>query len=205
MIVRTYNVLRRGFFLCAFFLAFVTSNANATYVYINDGVISQRVSDKLEEMGKELFEKSGISVYVVAPASLNGLKITEYEKQVAASLKQPFALFVLAKNEQQVDIIYSESLEGKFDKEGILSPFPWKGTVIPLLSVKKDNDKYNAATLNGYADLVEQIASSLDIKLESAIGSTNRNMLHFVKYGIYGFLLFIILGYYFKKVRRKNV
>jgi uncharacterized membrane protein YgcG len=185
-------------------MVFFVNVANASVIYTNDGVISQKVSDKLEEMGSELFEKSGISVYVAAPKSLEGQSIQEYEEKVANSLNSPYVLFTLAKSEQQVDIIYSESLEGKFDKEKTLSPFPWSGTVIPLLSVKKDNDKYNAAILNGYADIVEQIANSYDIKLQSAIGNTNRDILFWVKMGIYVFVLVIILRYAYNLARKRN-
>lgn len=204
MIVNRYDILHRVLVLCAFFMVFFTSVANASLIYVNDEVISQRVSDKLLEMGNELFEKSGISVYVAAPKSLEGKTIKEYEQIVSSNLKTPYVLFTLAKSEQQVDIIYSESLEGKFDKEKTLSPFPWSGTVIPLLSVKKDNDKYNAAILNGYADIVEQIANSYDIKLQSAIGNTNRDMLFWVKMGIYTFVLVIILRYAYNLARRRN-
>jgi uncharacterized membrane protein YgcG len=204
MIVYRYDILHRVVLLCAFYMVFFINVANASVIYTNDGVISQKVSDKLEEMGSELFEKSGISVYVAAPKSLEGQSIQEYEEKVANSLNSPYVLFTLAKSEQQVDIIYSESLEGKFDKEKTLSPFPWSGTVIPLLSVKKDNDKYNAAILNGYADIVEQIANSYDIKLQSAIGNTNRDILFWVKMGIYAFVLVIILRYAYNLARKRN-
>ena len=65
-------------------------------------------------------------------------------------------------------------------------------------------DKYNVAILNGYADIVEQIAKSKNIELKSAIGSTNKSLIHYLRYGIYGFLLFVILGYFYQKRKSQN-
>jgi len=180
------------------------SIANASYVIVNDGIISEKVTQKVESLGAELFSKTGISVYVAIPKSLEKSPIKKYEESLSKELKEPFVLLTLAKNEQKVDILNSKSLEDKFDKESTLSPFPWNGTIIPLLSVKKENDKYNAALLNGYADIVEQIASSHNVTLEGAIGSTNKDIYHYVKILIYGFLIFVIFRYFYKLIRRKN-
>lgn len=205
MLVNRYDIKCRVFLLCTFFMVLIASSANASYVIRNDSILNEKVSQKIEEMGAELFKKTNISVYVAAVNSLDGVHITEYEKEISQNFKEPFALLTLSKNEHKVDIIHSTDLEKKFDKEAILSPYPWSGTIIPLLSVKKDNDKYNAALLNGYADLAERIAKSSNVQLESGLGNTNRDILFVVKMGIYGFLLFIIVGYYFKKVRKRNV
>lgn len=188
--------------LCAFFIC--VSVANASYLIVNDGVVSKKVSQKIESLGAELFSKTNVSVYVAAPESLEKKSIEKYEEILSEDLKKPFVLFTLAKNEQKVDILNSASLNDKFDKETTLSPFPWNGTVIPLLTVKKANDNYNAAILNGYADIVEQIASSYDVKLEGALGSTNKNIYHYLKIVVYGFLILIILRYFYKLIRRKN-
>jgi len=199
---RLNDVKRRVLVLCAFLI--YTSTAHASYVLINDGIISQKVTQKVESLGNELFLKTKVSVYVAIPNSLEKMDIKKYEESLSKELKEPFVLLTLAKNEQKVDIVNSKSLDDKFDKESTLSPFPWNGTIIPLLAVKKENDKYNAAVLNGYADIVEQIAASYNIKLEGAIGSTNKDIYHYIKILIYGFLIFVILRYFYKLIRRKN-
>lgn len=202
MISRLNDVKRRVLVLCAFFIC--ASNAHATYVLINDGIISEKVTQKVESLGDELFLKTKVSVYVAIPESLEKMDIKKYEESLLKELKEPFVLLTLAKNEQKVDIVNSKSLDDKFDKESTLSPFPWNGTIIPLLAVKKENDKYNAAVLNGYADIVEQVAASHNVILEGAIGSTNKNIYHYIKILIYGFLIFLILRYFYKLIRRKN-
>ena len=182
----------------------VTVVANATYIIRNDGIISEKVSTKVESLGTELFEKTGVSVYVSLPESLAKQTIMAYEKELAKTLRKPYVLLTLAKKEEQVDIVFSQGLEDKFDKDGVLSPFPWSGTIIPILTVKKENDKYNAAVLNGYADIVEQIAKSDNIVLEGAIGDTNRDIYHYLKIGIYAFLFIVFAKYFYRKVRKKS-
>jgi len=198
------NIGRKVFLLCAFFMFALVQTANASYVIINDGIISEKVLDKIETMGSELYRKTSVSVYLAVPKDINGQSIVNYGQNLSKELKTPYVLLTLAKNEHQVDIIYSKSLEGKLDKDSILSPFPWSGTIIPLLSGKKGNDNYNAAMLNGYADIIERVAENYDVELESAIGNTNKDILHYVKYGIMLFLLFIFIQYILKKVRKKN-
>jgi len=180
------------------------SMANASYIVVNDDIISQKVSQKVESLGNELFLKTKVSVYVAIPKSLEKIDIKKYGETLSKDLKEPFVLLTLAKNEQKVDIVNSKSLDDKFDKESTLSPFPWNGTMIPLLTVRKENDKYNAALLNGYADIVEQIALAHDITLEGAIGSTNKDIYHYVKILVYGFLIFVISRYLYNLIRRRN-
>ncbi len=194
---------RKVIVLCALLISLNTV-ANATYIIQNDNIINEKVSSKVESLGDELYKKTSISVYVTLPASLREKSINEYAKELVKKLKEPYVLLVLAKKEKKVDIVNSKILDDKFDKEGILSPFPWSGSIIPLLSVKKDNDNYNVAVLNGYADIVEQIAKSKNIVLEGALGDVNRDIYHYLKIGIYGFLLMIVGRYFYTKVRKNN-
>ena len=194
---------RRVIVLCAFFIS-LNSVANATYIIQNDSIINEKVSSKVESLGEELYKKTSIGVYVTLPASLEKKSVGNYAKELAKTLKEPYVLLVLAKDEKQVEIVNSKVLNDKFDKEEILSPFPWSGSIIPLLSGKKDNDNYNVAVLNGYADIVEQIAKSQNIVLEGALGDVNRDIYHYLRYAIYGFLLIIIGRYFFNKVRKKS-
>ncbi|WP_169733412.1 TPM domain-containing protein [Sulfurospirillum arcachonense] len=202
MISKLNDIKRRVFLLCALFLS-ISAVANASFVVVNDEIISQKVTQKINTMGSELFTNTGISVYVALPQSLEKKSIFEYEKEISLKLRKPYVLLTIAKNEEQLDILYTQGLEKRFDKEAVLSPFPWSGTILPILTQKKENDQYNAATLNGYADIVEQIAKSYNVKLQSAIGNTNKNIYLYLKIIIYGFLLIVIGKYLYKKMGKR--
>ncbi len=195
-----FQIHKKSLTLLVLFLFTVTLEAKK-FVY-NDGVIVNKTEVKIEEMANELYEKTGIGAYLLTKKKLDGKGIIEYEKEFANKLETPFAILIIVLNEQKVDIYNSPDLNNSFDKEAILSPYPWEGSIIPLLTGKKKNVSVSAAMLNGYADMVEQLASSKNVKLESGIGSTNKDMILALKFSMYLFLFVMIVWYFIRK--RKN-
>ncbi len=199
---------RVAFIATLFFMFFFPTLVFANFIYKNENIISSKAVPKIEEMGSELFQKTGVKVYLIALQSLDGKKIKDYEREISKNFNPPFVLLCFALKDRQVDIFSSEDIKDKFDKEGILSPFT--GSIIPLLvaPTKKDaaneNDKYTVALFNGYADIIEQIANSYGVELVSAIGNTNRDMYHFLKMIFYGSIIFFILLFLYYKFRGKK-
>lgn len=186
------HVKARGFILfCLFFV--VPLCLTAKEFVINEEVIEERAAQKIEEMGQELFQKSGIKVYLIAKKSGNGENIIAYEQNFVKDLTPPYALLTLFLEDQKVDIYNSPDLNKAFDKESMLSPLPWTGTILPLLTGKKKDVSVSAALLNGYGDIVDQISDSKKITLESSIGSSNKNTLGIFRFFIYGFLLVVAI------------
>ncbi len=169
---------------------------------VNEDVILQKTVGKIEQMANELYKKTGIKAYLIAKKSLEGKSIVEFEKEFAKKIKPPFVLLTLSLNDKKVDIYASAGVKKLFDKEAILSPYPWEGSIIPLLTGKKKNVSVSAALLNGYADLVERIAKNRGIKLQSGIGNTNKELISLLNISIFGFL-FIVFGWYmYKRMKR---
>ena len=112
-------------------------------------------------------------------------------------------LLTLFLEEKKVDIYASLGLEKEFDKESMLSPLPWRGTIIPLLTEKKKVLDVTPALLNGYADIVDQIADYRKIKLESSIGSANKNTLGVVKFLVYGFVATLVILMLIRRRRKR--
>ncbi|MFK5881377.1 MAG: TPM domain-containing protein [Sulfurospirillum sp.] len=194
--------MHKKIFLLVLFLFTMTLHAKK-FVY-NDGVILNKTEVKIEEMANELYKKTGISAYLLTKKKLNGISIVEYEKDFAKKLKPPYAILSIILNEQKIDIYSSHDLADSFDKEAILSPYPWEGSIIPLLTLKKKYVSVSAAMLNGYADMVERIANSKDIKLKSGIGSTNRNIYFSLQLSIFLFLLAVFGWYIIRKLRKSR-
>ena len=168
----------------------------ANFVINNDGILSQKVSQKLNEIGSELYEKSGINlvVGVYKDGELDAL----FKEQ---NLSSPFAFLALIRDKKKVEIFADSKTSQLFNKEQILSPNPESGTIIPILVSKNGKDVYNAAILNGYADIAEQIAEGLNLKLESELGSSNKTTLNFLRIFIYALIgLFVVIIFY-KKVK----
>ena len=102
------------------------------------------------------------------------------------------------------DIYASAGLEKEFDREALLSPLPWKGTIIPLLTSKKKEVGVSPALLNGYAELVEEIAQYRKIELESAIGSANKTTINLVRVLLYSFMAIVIVLIIYRRIKSRG-
>ena len=171
---------------------------------IYDDILEEKTAQKIEEMGSELFAKSGVKVILIAKKSGEGENILTYEQNFAKDLTPPYALLTLFQAEKKVDIYASAGLEKEFDREALLSPLPWKGTIIPLLTSKKKEVSVSPALLNGYAELVEEIAEYRKIELESAIGSANKTTINLVRLLIYGFMVIVVVLIIYKRIKSRG-
>jgi hypothetical protein len=70
---------------------------------------------------------------------------------------------------------------------------------------KSEEVKLEVAVLNGYADLVDQVAASKGVTLKSSIGSGSKESFLIVRWIFYGILLFILIQYlYYRKRKRRG-
>lgn len=201
---RLFNKCTRLWTGTLFLLVFSTHSFSSVFLK-NESIVDERAVKQIEIMGKELHQKTGVTTHVVAIKSLDKVPLVTYEENLAKDLKPPFILLALSKNDQQVDIKASSDVLDKFDREGILSPYPLNGTILPILASKKGEDKYSAAILNGYADIVDQVADSYNIQLKSSIGSANKNVINVLKVIFYSFCAITIgIIIYFKRKRKRG-
>ncbi len=184
----------KAVFIAALLLLTVSS-ADAKFVH-NENIINEKTVLKLEEIADELDKKTGVHLHLYAVQSINGEKISQYSKKLAKQFKEPYIILIFSKKEKKVDIISSKEESKKFDKEEVLSPY--SGTIIPILVTKtkssiKVDDKESAALLNGYADIAEQVAKYHNIELKSGIGSTNRDIINYLRFVFYGIILISLI------------
>lgn len=188
-------------FYLAFFFIFFTKAMAFDAIVLNENVLNEQVSQKINAIGKELHERTGIFVGIATSNSSD----FESLKAKAKELKDPFVLLVLSQSSHKVDILASKESLAFFDKKRVLSPYSGEGSILPILTSPKGKDIYNAALLNGYADITDQIAAYFHIKLQSSIGNANKDTLNILRIGIYGFLCFALLFYFQRKIRRKRL
>ncbi|AOO66142.1 putative membrane protein [Sulfurospirillum halorespirans DSM 13726] len=186
------------------FIAFFPVLIFAKDFVVYDDILEERTAQKIEEMGSELFAKSGVKVILIAKKSGEGENILTYEQNFVKNLTTPYVLLTLFQAEKKVDIYASAGLEKEFDREALLSPFPWSGTIIPLLTSKKNDVSVGPALLNGYAELVEEIAQYRKIELESAIGSANKTTINLVRLLIYGFMAIVVVLIIYKRIKNRG-
>ena len=204
--LRRFSALKFSNFIVVFLFCYAAtlqgSNLPREIVLVNQNILSSAVSEKIEVLGQELASKSGVFAGVAVYESLGGKTLKEAAAQL--NLTPPYALLMLAKAEHKVEIFADPQTLKLFDKEKILSPYPSSGSILPILASKNGKDIFNAAVLNGYADLAERIATSKGVSLQNAIGSQNRLTLDAFRIFIYGSIALVICAAAFRKFRRKN-
>jgi len=197
---------RRGTLLPSLFLLFIPALlfAKIDFVIANDGVMPPKEVEKLEEMGSELYEKTGLPVFVAAVAELNATRPVDLLDKIKKSYPDYILLYFSLKP-TAVNIFASENAKKLIDIDQILSPLPWRGTIKPVMSPafsKKESVKNEVAIFNGYADIVDQAAHSKGVKLDSSIGSGSKDSFKLIRWIFYGILLFFLIQYIYTKVRK---
>ncbi|NOZ90861.1 MAG: TPM domain-containing protein [Epsilonproteobacteria bacterium] len=143
-------------------------------------MIDPRAIAKIDEMGNELLNKTGVSVYIYAtehyttkefPNKKSKMEFIKlYEQNITKNLKNPFVLLSMSLEDTHINLLSSPELKKVVDKDEILDKY-----IIPLLASKDKNSMYSkvsAAMFNGYAAITDAVAKSNGIELKSSIGSS---------------------------------
>jgi len=155
-------------------------NINSRFILEGKDLIDPRTIQKIDEMGNELFEKTGVNVYIYTKRSYLTKKVTdmkkklslikEYEKVILEKIDKPYVLISLAIDDTHINMYNSDDLNNIIDKERILGR-----DIIPIIASQDKNSldtKVSVALLNGYAEIVDVVAKELkDITLDSSIES----------------------------------
>jgi hypothetical protein len=116
-------IFTRG--LAALILTLIFSlSLHAKFLYKDDVVHNDKFAEQIEHIGQELYDKTGISLYLVMVRDLEQNQTTvDFEKSLTEQLKEPFVLLTFVELQRKVDILARpQSLYKDFDKKQILSP-----------------------------------------------------------------------------------
>lgn len=103
---------------------FLSSSLFAEYLYKDDVVHNPDFTEQINRIGAELYEKTGISLYLVMVRDLeDNQTIAEYEIELMEELGKPAVMLTFVELKKEVDILARPtSLYNDFDKKRILSP-----------------------------------------------------------------------------------
>jgi hypothetical protein len=212
-----------------------TLTLHAEYLYKDDVVKNPQFEEQINAIGTELKTKTGVSLYLVMVRDLDeNQSIADFEKNLAAELKEPAVIMTFIELKQKVDILARPvSLYEHFNKGQILSPNATfmgsvvsaimfarsfdeaaelisnrGGTILPILAERAKGDdivsKYSVAMFNGYSDVAEQIAAHHNVTLSSSAGSGSKNFIDILRVIFYGIIIWAIIIYVRGKYFRKK-
>ena len=205
-------IKRSGGRFSLFFFMFVLNPLHAsTFILETDALIDKRAVGKINEIGLEVKEKTGIGIYIYAKEDYGFKtgsvkekisKIREVEDSLRAKAAKPYVILTMALNQTHVNILYSDSLKRIIDKDDILN-----GYIVPLLASKDKNEllaKTSAAMLNGYAQIADVIAADKGIELSSSIGSGGKTAGTIWRVFIYFIVVTGLLLYTYAVLKQKK-
>ena len=206
-------MVRTGNFKRVFFTLFIFLNLSLFakvegFVYEMDkGILLDKTIKKMQQMGEELYQKTYITTILVVKKHLTKDEFLSLKNKYIKEAKKPYVLWIFAKTYQdRKDIginqmFNSKELDDKFDKDSLFSPF--FGTFTKILTVHKSKvDPTSAAFLNGYADLVDMLANSYGVKLQSSIGSESHYSLDVIRIIFYSLILLVIIRFLYLKIKK---
>ncbi len=147
------------------------------FILHNEEIVLEKAAEKMEEMMSELYDKTGIAIYLSAIARLpEGHTITTYEQELAQQLDGSFVLIAVSRTDQQIDLIASEDLVDRFDKDELLRRY-----IIPFFVEQRRDvtpqQQMSAGLLNGIAHITDHFAAQEDVILLSSIGAESENFI----------------------------
>ncbi len=176
-----------------FTLIFLLSSslcADALYILGDRTLLLEKAGMKIIEISSEIKEKTGVSLYVSAVETLDGVELKEYEASDIKRLNEPYIWLYFVKDIKKINILHSKELDGKIDKNSVFWDY-----IMPLIP-KKDydltNERVSAALFNGYMEITEQIADSYKVELKSAVKSEKWLMDDIAKYAMYFMLATLV-------------
>jgi hypothetical protein len=97
---------------------------SAEYLYKDNVVMNPKFNEEVEKLGKELYEKTGVSLRLVMIRDLpHGMSIVDYEKELIKDFNEPTILLTFAELNSKVDILANDtSLYKYFNRKQVLSP-----------------------------------------------------------------------------------
>lgn len=120
------------------------STLNAKFLYKDEVVNNPLFSEKIDSIGAELYEKSGVSLYLVMVRDLDeNQSIADFEKSLLQEIKEPAVIMTFVELKQQVDILARpQSLYKDFNKAQVLSPnATFIGSVISAVMFARSFDE----------------------------------------------------------------
>ncbi len=193
------------FFVLALFFSPLLLQAEPQFVLNNPGVMPSKEVEKIEAMGRELYLKTKIPVFVAIAEDLNRSKPVMFIEKIKREYPT-YLLLYFSLHPPAVNIFASPDAKQLVDIDQILSPLPWRGTIRPIMGPgfgKDEAMKKEVAVFNGYADIVEQVAESKGVKLTNAVGSESKITFQIIRLIFYAILAFAILRYFYHKRKRR--
>jgi hypothetical protein len=187
---------------------------NATHI-LKDDILKIEASKLINEMGDELFAKTGINGYVIATNEYFpvGFNFVEYSKKFEKDMSKPYVLFIFA---PQAKITEKAEMKGRVglipSSDEVRSLYDYnrvRDAGVDVVAVKdsnEDEDKHNIGVLQAFSELADNIAESKGVELTKTIPNETQTMVWVLRFFIYTGSILVLWIYIIRPryMRMKN-
>ena len=168
---------------------------NATHI-LKDDILKIEAVQLINEMGDELFSKTGINGYVIATNEHFpvGFNLVEYSKKYEAQMSKPYVLFIFAPQARITDQTETKGRVGLIpSSDAVRSLYDYdkvRDAAVDIVSSKdsnSDEDKHNIGVIQAFSELAESIAHSKGVELTKTLPNETRYM-------VWGLSVLIYIG-----------
>lgn len=176
---------------------------NANYLF-NDHLISPKAANVIENIAKELNDKTSINAYLIATNDKikRGVSVYDYIKKYNSNLKKPYVAIVFAPNSKRMHIIASnKELLNSLDKDKILD------YAIKIIASKDSNSlqsKYDVGLVQAFSEMADEIAKAKGVELKNTIKERGTWVLKIINSLIIIGSLIVIWIYFISPIFRKR-
>lgn len=171
---------------------------NANHYVISNAFLNQKSVDFVEKISSELYEKTGVRLYIVSVDSLQAEGKQEREKfktSILKDLNKPYGVIFFIKSHKKIDIVLNPKIDS-INPDTIITEY-----MVPILMQDKklSNPAISASILNGYAQLAEEIANHFHQELPENIivdKSGAKNFVHYTFLTMLGMMFLLVIGVY---------
>ena len=180
---------------------FISNVFASSYVLENQNQILDKTVGFIDVLSNEVFEKTGVSIYLVALDSLNNKPIKEVESYYLQNLKSPYILLFFVRKDKKIDIITDEKSNVMFDKNSVYWDY-----IVPLIPKKDDEiniQSISAFLLNGFVDIADNVAYFNNVSLEHGYLKRDVAVQSGVRLVLYIMLFILLILFVYVYLRKK--
>jgi len=158
---------------------FFSTTLFSEYLYKDEVISNPAFTEQINTIGSELFEKTGVSLYLVMLHELeDNQSVADYELTLAKHLKEPLVLLTFSEQDKKIDILaHPTSLYDDFDKKQVLSPNSgFIGALISSIMFGRSFDEVKELMTNyggTILPILAQKAKDKDIVSKYSVGMFN--------------------------------
>lgn len=170
----------------------------SNFVFNDDLIFIPKSSDFVEKVSTELYNKTGVSLYVYMSKSLNHKDYKEFRDEFVTKLQKPYISIILIKNDKKIDIVTSS--EDLLDKKKVYWEY-----MVPLLPLSDDEltpQALSAVVFNGYVEIVDLVADKFGVVIAHNIPKDEKGpkliaqMILYIM--LFSLIIIFLVGYFIK-------